>query len=246
MKKHVNPSLVISVIALVLASTPLADAARHAVARVFSTPKIDGHTLSAKPHAGGILLLGDNRQFSAAAIPAVPDTSQVGGKTLAQLEGSCPSATVDLGTWCLERLPYQVPSEDAGKNDYFWASQRCTEQGGFLPTASELVGAAKLVELEGGPSLPGQREMSASLITTQAGSDAAGSEGVSVGSTGNPQSGEPNPVPLAAVPEPETAQYVTVFSNGQHGGLAGGEPVAKPENFRCGYYKSPEGHNGSG
>jgi hypothetical protein len=237
---------VISIIALVLASTPLADAARHAVAHVFSTPKVDGHKLSTKPYADGILLLSKNRKFPVAAIPTVANTSRVGGKTVTELEGSCPSATVDLGTWCLEKLPYQVPTQDAGKNDYFWANQRCTEQGGFLPSASELVGAAKLVELEGGPGLAGQREMSSTLITTQAGSDAAGSEGVSVGSTGNPQTGEPNPVPLPAVPEPETAQYVTVFSNNQLGGLAGGEPVSKPENFRCGYYKSPEGRNGGG
>ena len=74
--------------------------------------------------------------------------------------------------------------------------------------------------------LKDQREMSASLTTTAAGSDAAGFEGVSQGSTGNPRTGEPNPVPLPAVPQPATLQYITVYSNGQQGGFAGSEPVS--------------------
>jgi hypothetical protein len=87
--------------------------------------------------------------------------------------------------------------------------------------------------------LKDQREMSATLVTTAAGSDAAGSEGVSVGSLGNPRTGEPNPVPMPAVPEPETLQYATVYSNGTKGGFAGSEPVSQPENFRCAFNKIP-------
>jgi hypothetical protein len=56
---------------------------------------------------------------------------------------------------------------------------------------------------------------------------------------GNPRTGEPNPVPLPAVPQPATLQYVTVYSNGQKGGFAGSEPVSQPENFRCAYEKAP-------
>jgi hypothetical protein len=41
------------------------------------------------------------------------------------------------------------------------------------------------------------------------------------------------------VPEPETLQYVTVYSNGTKGGFAGSEPVATAENFRCAYNQSP-------
>jgi hypothetical protein len=234
MRKHLTPSVVISLAALVLSTTGLAEAARHAVTNMFR-----GHVLSTRPHAGGILLLGKNRKFAAAAIPTVANTLRVGGRTAAQLAPLCPAGTANLGSWCLEKQPYPLSKADAGKNNYFWVNQRCAEQGGFLPSASELVGAARLVNLEGGPGLQGQREMSATLITTAAGSDAAGSEGVSEGSLGNPRAGEPNPVPAPAVPEPQTAQYVTVFSDNGHGGLAGGEPVSKPENFRCGYYKIP-------
>jgi hypothetical protein len=44
---------------------------------------------------------------------------------------------------------------------------------------------------------------------------------------------------LPAVPEPETLQYVTVYSNGTKGGFAGSEPVSQPENFRCAFNKVP-------
>jgi hypothetical protein len=233
MRKHITPSLVISIIALVLASTPLADAARHAVAHVFSTPKVDGHKLSTKPYADGILLLDRDGKFPAAAIPTAANASRVDGKTIRQFEPSCPPLTVDLGTWCLDDSPYPVNTQEIGENNWFWASRKCVESGGFLPSTAELIGAARRVKLEGkihenadnatieediAVGLKDQREMSSTLVTTQGGSGAAGSE---------------------QVPEPETAQYVTVYSNEQKGGLAGGEPVAKPENFRCGYYTAP-------
>lgn len=251
MRDRLTPSLVLSIVAVILATTPLADAARHAVGRAIA--KIDGHRISTKPYANGILLLGRNRKFPAAAIPTVRNSNAVDGMTVEALS-SCPPITVDLGTWCLMTAPYPVSNKQAGENNWFWASQKCVEEGGFLPSAAELVGAAKRVKLEStihdspltatvqeDPSigLKDQREMSSTLVTTTAGSDAAGSEGVSVGATGNPRTGEPNPVPVPAVPEPESAQYVTVYSNGGRGGLAGSEPVSRPENFRCGFYKSP-------
>lgn len=251
MRKHLTPSLVISIVALVMASTGAADAARHAVIAA-----IDGHPISSKPHAGGVLVLGKNRKFPASAIPTVANAKnaeKVDGMDVDVLS-SCPPLTVNLGTWCLDDAPYPLTNAQTGKNDWFWAAQKCVEEGGFLPSAAELIGAAKRVKLEStihddpdtatideDPTvgLKDQREMSSTLVTTQAGSDAAGSEGVSVGATGDPRTGEPNPTPLPAVPEPETAQYVTVYSNGTKGGLAGSEPVSKPENFRCGFYKTP-------
>jgi hypothetical protein len=245
-------SLVISILALVLSTTGMADAARHAIANAVSSV-IAGHSVSAKPLAGGILLLGKNRKFPAAVIPTVKNASEVGGQTVADLS-SCPPTTVNLGTWCLETSPYPVTNAQIGQNNYFWASQTCVEHGGWLPTAAQLIGAAKRVKLEStihdnrdtatveeDPSvgLKDQREMSSSLVTTAAGSDAAGSEGVSQGSTGDPRSGEPNPPELPAVPEPATLQYVTVYSNGTKGGFAGSEPVSAPEHFRCAYAKVP-------
>jgi hypothetical protein len=209
--------------------------------------------VSAKPYANGILLLGKNRKFPASAIPTVKNASEVGGMTVSDLS-ACPPTTVNLGTWCLETSPYPLTNQQIGLNNYFWASQTCVEKGGFLPTAAQLVGADKRVKLEStihdnrdtstidedrSVGLKDQREMSASLVTTAAGSDAAGSEGVSEGSTGNPRTGEPNPVPLPAVPEPATLQYVAVYSNGTKGGFAGSEPVSTPENFRCAYLKVP-------
>ena len=244
-----SPAMIVALVALVFSSTGLADAARHAVVSAF-----EGHPISTKPHAGGLLLLGKNRKFPASAIPTVRNASRVDGKTAEELAGTCPADTVDLGTWCLDSAPYPVTSAEAGKNNFIWASKACQVQGGWLPSAAELVGAAERVKLEStihdnpdtatvelDPSvgLKDQREMSATLVTTAAGSDAAGSEGVSVGSTGDPRTGEPDPVPLPAVPEPSTLQYVTVYSNGTKGGFAGSEPVSQPESFRCAFNEMP-------
>jgi hypothetical protein len=244
-----SPALIIALIALVFSTTGLANAARHAM-----TAAVAGHPISSKPRAGGVLLLGKNRKFPASAIPTVQNASRLGGKTAAQLVGSCPPATVDLGTWCLDSAPYPLTNKQIGQNNYVFAAKACEAEGGWLPTAAELLGAAARVRLEStihdnpdSATVPldptrgllDQREMSSTLVTTAAGSAAAGSEGVSEGSTGNPRQGQANPTPLPANPLPETLQYVTVYSNGQKGGFAGSEPVAQPENFRCAFDKSP-------
>jgi hypothetical protein len=244
-----SPALVIALVALVFSTTGLADAARRAVISA-----INGHPISAKPVAGGVLLLGHNRKFPASAIPTVKDATRLAGKNVEEVEGSCPPATVDLGSWCLDTAPYPVPNQDAGKNNYIWASKACVAEGGWLPTSAELLGAANRVKLEStihdspltatvdlDPTrgLKDEREMSASLVTTEAGAAAAGFEGVSEGATGDPRQGQSNPTPLAANPLPESLQYVTVYSNGQKGGFAGSEPVSSPENFRCAFSKTP-------
>jgi len=238
----------VAVIALVFSTTGLADAARNAVVSA-----IAGHPVSTQPRAGGILLLGKNRKFPASAIPTVNNAAKVGGKTAEQLAGTCPPATVDLGTWCLDTAPYPLTNAQAGKNNYVWATKACVAEGGWLPTAGQLIGAADRVKLEStihdsqltatvplDPTrgLLDQREMSSTLVTTEAGSSAAGFEGVSEGATGNPRQGQANPTPLPANPLPESLQYVTVYSNGQKGGFAGSEPVSAPENFRCAFNKA--------
>ncbi|HEV7941733.1 MAG TPA: hypothetical protein VGP17_02890 [Solirubrobacteraceae bacterium] len=266
-KNSGTAALVISIISLIVASSGAADAARHAIAQAVSgarhgrsagTPAIDGHRISNRPLPGGLLLLGANRKFPLSAIPTVKDAGEIDGKKLAEIEPSCPADTVDLGTWCLEDSPYPLTNQDIGLNNYFWAAQTCVAAGGYLPSAAQLIGAAKRVKLEStindnrdtatvdeDPTvgLKDQREMSSTLVTVTAGSEAAGSEGVSVGSTGNPRTGEPNPVPEPANPAPATLQYVTVYSNETKGGFAGSEPVSEPQNFRCAYNKLPGGNS---
>ena len=237
--------MIVALVALVFSTTGLADAARHAV-----TAAVDGHLISTKPHAGGLLVLGKNRKFPASAIPTVHEASHLDGKTATQLKGSCRPETVDVGTWCIESAPYPLTKQDLGKNNYIWASETCEEQGGWLPSASELLGAASKVKLEStihdsqltatidlDPTrgLKDEREMSSTLVTTEAGSAAAGFEGVSEGATGDPRQGQANPIQLPANPLPESLQYVTVYDNGNKGGFAGSEPVFDPENFRCAY-----------
>jgi hypothetical protein len=241
--------MVVALIALVFSTTGLADAARRAVVSA-----VDGHPISTTPHAGGVLLLGKNRKFPASAIPTVRDASRVGGKTAEELAGTCPPATVDLGTWCLDSAPYPLTKAQTGQNNFIWASKACEAQGGWLPSASELLGAAERVKLEStihdnpdtatvnlDPSrgLKDEREMSSTLVTTEAGSAAAGSEGVSEGATGDPRQGQSNPIQLAANPLPESLQYVTVYDNGNQGGFAGSQPVKEPQNFRCAFNPSP-------
>jgi hypothetical protein len=255
LRRPPSPAIVIAVVALVFSTTGLADAARRAV---LST--INGHPLSAQPHAGGVLLLGKNRKFPVSAIPTVKEAARVGGKTAEELAGTCPPPTVDLGTWCLDTAPYPLTKADAGKNSYVWASKACEAEGGWLPSAAQLIGAADRVKLEStihdsqltatvnlDPSrgLKDEREMSSTLVTTEAGSAAAGSEGVSDGATGDPRQGQANPLALAANPLPESLQYVTVYDNSNNGGFAGSEPVANPENFRCAFNKAPGALNKS-
>ncbi len=244
-----SPALVIALLALVMSMTGLADAARRAI-----VASIDGHAITSKPKAGALLVLGKNKKFPAAAIPTVSNAKRVDGKTPEQLAGTCPPATVDIGTWCIDSAPYPLTNAEAGKNNYAWASRACEAEGGWLPNASELIGAANRIKLEStikdssltatvdlDPTrgLKDEREMSSTLVTTEAGSAAAGSEGVSEGATGNPRQGQPDPVPLPANPYPESLQYVTVYDNGNQGGFAGSEPVKEPQNFRCAFDKSP-------
>lgn len=240
-----SPALVIACVALIFSTTGFADAARHAIVSV-----VAGHPVTTKPRPGVILVLGRNGKFPATAIPKVHEASRVGGKTAVQLEGTCPPDTVDMGSYCMESAPYPLNKEDAGKNNFIFASKTCAKAGGWLPSASELLGAAERVKLEStihdsqltatidlDPTrgLKDEREMSSSLITTEGGSAAAGFEGVSEGATGNPRQGQANPIQLPANPLPESLQYVTVYSNHQQGGFAGSEPVNNPENFRCAY-----------
>jgi hypothetical protein len=244
-----SPALVIALVALVFSTTGLADAARHAVTAV-----IAGHPVTSKPRPGALLTLGKNGKFPAKAIPTVKNASRVAGKTAEQLAGTCPPATVDLGSWCLDTAPYPLAKAAIGKNNYIWASNACAEEGGWLPSASELVGAADRVKLEStihdsqltatidlDPSrgLKDEREMSSTLVTTEAGSAASGSEGVSQGATGNPRQGQANPLPLPANAQPESLQYVTVYDNANQGGFAGSQPVSEPQNFRCAFNKTP-------
>jgi hypothetical protein len=190
---------------------------------------------SLKPRKFGILRLNRKAKFPASVLPG-------------RVFDHCSPETVKIGTVCMMTNPYPLEKGDIGRNDYFFATQKCAQLGGYLPTAAQLIGAAPYVKLAGRvddnevtastdidptDGLKDRREMSATLTTTVSGGRAAGSQGVSEGSRGDPKAGEPNPTPLPADPAPETLQYVTVYDNADHGGFAGGKPVGQPENFRC-------------
>jgi hypothetical protein len=181
------------------------------------------------------------------------------GASSKSLRVQCPIANaIKLGSWCLEASPHQIPAADVGRNDYFYAAQTCVREGGWLPSAAQLIGAARKASLQStiddNPATSGReefpdptkgfkdkREMSGDLFTTTAGAAAAGSEGVTAGSRGNAAQGEPDPTPMPANPSPETLDYVTVYDNHNQGGFAGGEPVGKAEAFRCAYATGSQG-----
>ena len=247
-------ALLVSCVALVGSLTGAADATRRALVSVVSKPK-----------PGAVLKLQANAKFPSSAIPTVARArraDRLGSLKPADVTDSCDAITVDMGTWCLMTNPWPVPPEDQGKNNWFYASQACAGDGGYLPTAAQLIGAAGRVklastidddqltastDLDPTDGLKDRREMSATLVTTQAGASAAGSIGVTEGSKGDPKTGEPDPATLPAVPAPETLQYVTVYDNRDKGGFAGSRPVSQPENFRCAYDKrqgAPRGGEG--
>jgi len=200
-------------------------------------------------------------QAPAERAPATTSAKKGGGlaRQLAKLTVRCPiTNAIKFGTWCLEASPHVIPPQDVGKNDYFYAAQTCAKEGGWLPSAAQLIGAAPKAALQStlddNPATSGteefpeaargikdKREMSGDLFTTTAGSDAAGSEGVTPGARGNGAQGEPDPVPAPANPVPETLDYVTVYDNHNMGGFAGGEPVGKAETFRCAYAAAFQG-----
>lgn len=188
------------------------------------------------------------------AVPRARRADRLGadGDTAEGLRGSCSPDTVDLGTWCLSSALYPLADDEVGKNDYLFATQKCVDLGGWLPTAAQLVGAAPRVklastiddsrltatiDLDPADGMKDRREMSSTLITTAAGASAAGALGVTEGSKGDPKTGEPDPVTLPSNPLPETLQYVTVYDNKDKGGFAGGKAVSQPESFRCAYAK---------
>lgn len=258
-------ALIVSLLALVVSlggiataveHTPLATAAKtkakkKAKAKAAPAP-------STKPRALGLLLLDRKKHFPASVLPLVAraksadNAKKLGAKPPSFYLAQCSADAIDLGSWCIDASPYPLQASDVGKNDYFFATQACAAQGGFLPDAGMLIGVADRAKLNGTlddnqttagvdidptDGLKDKYEMSSTLVTTAAGSDAAGSQGVTAGSTGNPNTGEPNPVPMPADPSPETLQYVTVYDNHNHGGFAGSRPVGQPAPFRCAYAK---------
>ncbi len=238
-------ALLVALLALVFAMTSVAGAGRTPA----SAAKQKGHK------AGAVVRLGANGKVPAKLLPVVPRArraNRLGRDAPDDLIGSCAPEQADLGTWCLDASPYPLDNADIGKNDYAWATQHCIESGGYLPTAAQLIGAAArvklsstiddsqltaVIDIDPSDGTKDKREMSATLVTTAGGASAAGSEGVTEGSRGDPKQGEPDPVPLPANPFPETLQYVTVYDNHDKGGFAGSKPVSQPEAFRCAYDK---------
>lgn len=216
----------------------------------------------AQKQVASVVRLNKKGKIPARYIPTVAmakNSQKLSGASKGKLTAACPvSGGIDLGSWCLEGTTFKVPQSDVGQNDYVYAAQKCVKEGGWLPSAAQLIGAAPEAALkstigddpgtsgasefpEASAGIKDEREMTGDLFTTSAGLRAAGSEGVSAGSKGTGNVGEPNPVPVAAEPLPETLAYVTVFDNHNLGGFAGGEPVGKAENFRCAYAMGYQG-----
>lgn len=219
-----------SALVLALAAFVLSGTGQSIAAKMLPGPSL-------QPKKFGVLRLNAKKKFPPSVLPR-------------SVFARCSPETVKIGTICMMTSPYPLEKSEIGVSDYFFATQKCASLGGYLPTAAELIGAAKRVKLAGRvddnevtastdvdptDGLKDRREMSATLTTTASGGRAAGSMGISDVSRGDPKAGEPDPIPLPADPSPETLQYVTVYDNGNRGGFAGGKPVGQPENFRCAF-----------
>lgn len=259
--------LAIAILALAVAAGSVASSAPNKSAKPRPTQavvldrkgkiplKVLPFTVSTKPVAGGLVRLDKTKKLPVSVIPAAADAGDadtLDGKSVVDLTDACPDQTSDLGSMCVDSAVYAPTAAEAGTTDFAFASQRCASRGGFLPSAAMLIGAARTVSLgstiddardtasvdsDPADGLKDRREMSSTLTTTAAGSSAAGSEGVTPGSTGDPRVGEPDPFPAPADPAPDTLQYVTVFDNHNAGGFAGSKAVNQPEAFRCAYSK---------
>jgi len=245
-------ALLIALCSVVLAAVEDSQAQRERPRA--SAKQLPGASL--KPQRLGLLRLNRRRKFPASVIPKVRNArnaDRLGGRRARSLVDRCSAETVDLGTVCMLSSIYALDKSEVGKNNYFFASQKCVELGGYLPSAAQLIGAADRLKLtstvddsevtastdiDPSDGLKDRREMSATLTTTGSGSRAAGSQGVSEGSRGDPRAGEPDPLPQPANPSPETLQYITVYDNKERGGFAGAKPVGQPENFRCAFNKA--------
>ncbi len=237
--------LVLATLALVGSFTGVGEAARKILR--------DAH------RPGAVVRLDRHGRIAASQLPRRVNAARLGGAPPSAYLGACPEDTVEFDRWCVMSATVQLDRADVGKNDLAWAQQYCAHIGGYVPSAGQLIGVADRIQLSGtlddselnaaideDPSdgLKDRREMTSTLVTVASGSSAAGSTGVTQGSTGDPRVGEPAPIPQPADPYPSTLQYVTVFDNGDKGGFGGSKPVSQPERFRCAFEKT-ESHTGS-
>jgi len=197
---------------------------------------LPGSSVSTKAYAGGILLLG--RTASSPPPRSRPwvtrrrSTGKPPNSSKARVSGDGESWHVVPGHGALS-----ADNADAGKNNFIWASKACEAEGGWLPspaadrrcgTREARVGHPRLpADLHDRPDptrgLKDEREMSSTLVTTEAGSAAAGSRASAKEPPAtHARSGQP--IPLPANPTPESLQYVTVYDNFQKGGFAGSQP----------------------
>jgi hypothetical protein len=173
-------ALCVSLLALVFSMASSAGA-KHAAAK------------QRKPKPGPIVRLGKGGKIPAKDLPVVPhakraDVLGADKATADDLTGSCDPESVDMGTWCLAASTYPLADDEVGKNDFFFATQKCAEEGGWLPSAAQLIGAAARVKLSSTiddnqltaaididptDGLKDKREMSSTLVTTAAGSRAS-------------------------------------------------------------------------
>lgn len=255
-------ALLVAIVALVFSMTGMSLGGQGNKGKPKANQTAAKTTAATKAQTAKFVKLDKKGKIPAKYLPTVPlakNAQKLSGATKGKLTPACPvSGGINLGSWCLEGSTYKVPQNELGQNNYVWAAQKCVKEGGWLPSAAQLIGAAPEVALksvigddpgtsgdsefpEAAAGIKDEREMTGDLFTTAAGLRAAGSEGVSAGSEGTGNIGEPNPVPVPAEPMPETLAYVTVYDNHNLGGFAGGVPVGKAESFRCAYAEGYQG-----
>ena len=231
--------------------TGLADAARHAVVSA-----IAGHPVSAQPHAGGILLLGSNRKFPASAIPTVQRTPRASAaRPPSELAGTCPPArsTSARGAWTPR--PSRSPRNSSARTTSSSPARACEKEGGWLPSASELLGAAERVKLEStihdsqltatinlDPTrgLKDEREMSSRWSRPKRARPRRASRASAKAPPATRARARPTRSPLPGQPAARIAAVRDrLQQRARRAASRARSPSTNPENFRCAFNKTP-------
>ena len=242
-------AMVVALIALVFSTTGLADAARHAVVAA-----IAGHPISSKPHAGGLLTLGQQREIPLRGDPHRGLAETPSASTAKRPSRSSPPArptrsTSAPGAW--NRRPSRSPTRTLGKNNFIWASKKCEEEGGWLPSAARAARRRRAREARvDDPRLaadrhdqprpePRPQRRTRDELRRWSQPKRAPRRPASRGSAKAPRATPVRASPTRSRCPPTRCRNRcstwTSTANGTKGGFAGSQPVNEPQNFRCAY-----------
>ena len=232
-------------------TTGLADAARHAVVSAFA-----GHPVSTKPHAGGVLLLGQEQEIPGRGDPhgqRTPRASAARPPNSSQAPARRRRSTSAPGAWTPR--PTRSPRRTSARTTSSSRARRARPKAAGCPRASELLGAAERVKLEStihdsqltatidldpsrGPERRTRDELDAGHDRSRVGRRRV--RGRQRRGDRQPPPGPGQPVPLPGQPAARIAAVRDRLQQQQPGRLRRLRAASRNrENFRCAFNKTP-------